>query len=199
MKSLNLICKFRSTWNFLGVSSVSQKIFKIPIHGFILVALYRTLCHICYFFISVKFLRKDFPGQYISDFYCRSEYSKRPEIQKLRKNGTKSFTLRLNGTYHFGRRRFIIIIEAATGGVRSVRKGVLRNFAKFTGKHLWQSLFFNKVAGLRLAALLKKRLWHRYFPVNFAKFLRTPILQNTPGRLLLNYFVNDLHVLSNNR
>ena len=28
----------------------------------------------------------------------------------------------------------------------SVRKGALRNFAKFTGKHLWQSLFFNKVA-----------------------------------------------------
>ena len=27
-------------------------------------------------------------------------------------------------------------------------KGVLRNFAKFTGKHLCQSLFFNKVAGL---------------------------------------------------
>ena len=30
----------------------------------------------------------------------------------------------------------------------SVRKGVLRNFAKFTGKHLCQSLYFNKVAGL---------------------------------------------------
>ena len=29
----------------------------------------------------------------------------------------------------------------------SVKKGVLRNVAKFTGKHLWQSLFFNKVAG----------------------------------------------------
>ena len=27
------------------------------------------------------------------------------------------------------------------------KKGVLRNFAKFTGKHLCQSLFFNKVAG----------------------------------------------------
>ena len=26
--------------------------------------------------------------------------------------------------------------------------GVLRNFTKFTGKHLCQSLFFNKVAGL---------------------------------------------------
>ena len=31
----------------------------------------------------------------------------------------------------------------------SVEKGVLRNFAKFTGKHLRQSLFLNKVAGLR--------------------------------------------------
>ena len=29
------------------------------------------------------------------------------------------------------------------------RKDVLRNFAKFTGKHLRQSLFFSKVAGLR--------------------------------------------------
>ena len=29
------------------------------------------------------------------------------------------------------------------------KKGVLRNYAKFTGKHLRQSLFFNKVAGLR--------------------------------------------------
>ena len=29
----------------------------------------------------------------------------------------------------------------------SVRKGFLRNFAKFTGKHLYQSLSLNKVAG----------------------------------------------------
>ena len=28
------------------------------------------------------------------------------------------------------------------------KNGVLRNFAKFTGKHLCQSLFLNKVAGL---------------------------------------------------
>ena len=49
------------------------------------------------------------------------------------------------------------------------KKGVLRNFAKFIGKHLCQSLFFNKVAGLRPATLLKKRFWYRSFPVNFAK------------------------------
>ena len=59
------------------------------------------------------------------------------------------------------------------------KRCVLKNFAKFTGKHLCQSLFFNKVAGLRPATLLKKRLWHSCFPVNFVKFLRTPFLQNT--------------------
>ena len=37
----------------------------------------------------------------------------------------------------------------------------------------------------RPATLLKKRLWHRCFPVNFVTFLRTPFLQNTSGRLLL--------------
>ena len=67
----------------------------------------------------------------------------------------------------------------------SVRKGVLRNFAKFTGKHLCQSLFLNKVADLRSAALLKKRLWHWCFSVIFPKFLRTPFLQSTSRKLLL--------------
>ena len=54
------------------------------------------------------------------------------------------------------------------------KKSVLRNFAKFIGKHLRQNLVYNKVADP--ATLLKKRLWHRWFPVNFAKFLRTPFL-----------------------
>ena len=67
----------------------------------------------------------------------------------------------------------------------SMKKGVLRNVTRFTGKHLCQSLFFNKVADLRPATLLKKRLWHRRFPVSFMKFLRTPFLQNTSGWLFL--------------
>ena len=29
---------------------------------------------------------------------------------------------------------------------------------------------------VRPATLLKKRLWHRCFPVHFAKFLKTPFL-----------------------
>ena len=67
-------------------------------------------------------------------------------------------------------------------------KGVLRNLAQFTRKHLCQSLILNKVAGHRPATLLKKRLWHRCFPVNFTKFLGTPFLQNSSGRLLLTLF-----------
>ena len=54
------------------------------------------------------------------------------------------------------------------------KKDVLRNFTKITGKHLSQSLFFNKVAGARPTTLLKMKLWHRCFPVNFVKFLRRP-------------------------
>ena len=70
----------------------------------------------------------------------------------------------------------------------SIKKGVLRIFARFTGKHLCRSLFFNKVAGLRPATLLKKRLWRRCFPMNFTNFLRVPSLQNISGRLLLSVF-----------
>ena len=49
----------------------------------------------------------------------------------------------------------------------SIDKSVFKTFTKFKGKHLCQSLFFNKVAGLRPA----KSLWHRCFPVNFVKVL----------------------------
>ena len=76
----------------------------------------------------------------------------------------------------------------------SVRKSVIRKFEKFTGKHLCQGLFFNKIAGLR-----QKRLWHWYFPVNFEKFLRTPFSQTTSGPLppkaqceKIAFFVNVL-------
>ena len=40
------------------------------------------------------------------------------------------------------------------------KKGVSRNFIKFTGKHLCQILFFNKVAGFRLVTLLENTLAH---------------------------------------
>ena len=55
------------------------------------------------------------------------------------------------------------------------KKDFLRNFTKLTGKHLCQSLFFNKVAGLRPTTLLKRDS-NTCFPVNFVKFLRIPLV-----------------------
>ena len=51
------------------------------------------------------------------------------------------------------------------------KKGVLRNFAKFTGKHLCYCLFFKS-----FSTLLKKSLWHKCFLVNFEKFVRKTFL-----------------------
>ena len=56
------------------------------------------------------------------------------------------------------------------------KKCVLKNFANFTGKHMFKSLF-KKVAGLQACMFIKKRLQHRCFPVNIAKLSRTPILK----------------------
>ena len=79
------------------------------------------------------------------------------------------------------------------------KKGVLRNFAKFTGKTLCHNLFLNKVAGLRPATLLKRRLWHRRFPVKntfFTEHLRTTASADWKVKctLLLKLNRNFLHL-----
>ena len=68
------------------------------------------------------------------------------------------------------------------------KKIVLNNFAIFTEKHLCWYLFFNKNAGLQAWNFIKKRLQHRCFLVNIAKFLRTAIFKNICERLLLRVF-----------
>ena len=55
---------------------------------------------------------------------------------------------------------------------RSMKKGVLENFTKFTGKHLCQSLFLNKVADLRTATLLKERLLAQVFSCKFCEIFK---------------------------
>ena len=60
----------------------------------------------------------------------------------------------------------------------SVRKGVLRNFAKFTGKHLCLSLFFNKVAGLRPGTaynFIKKETLAQVFSYEFCEISKNTI------------------------
>ena len=58
------------------------------------------------------------------------------------------------------------LIDRSSHRKCSVRNVILRNFAKFTGKHLREGLFFDKVAG---------------FPVNFEKFLRTSFYKTPLG------------------
>ena len=60
----------------------------------------------------------------------------------------------------------------------SLRKGVLRNFAKFTGKHLCQSLFFNKVAGLSPEAcnFIKKETLAQVFSCEFCEISKNTFL-----------------------
>ena len=60
-----------------------------------------------------------------------------------------------------------------------MKKGVLSNFAKFTGIHLCQSLFYNKVVALRLTTLLKKRL-AQVFSCEFCEVAKNTFFHRTP-------------------
>ena len=57
-----------------------------------------------------------------------------------------------------------------------IKKTALKNFTLFSGKQL------------KACNLIKKRLQHKCFPVNIAKFVRTSILKNIWERLLLHLF-----------
>ena len=72
---------------------------------------------------------------------------------------------------------------------------VLKNFVKFTGKQLCQSLLFNKVAGLRLVTLLKKRLW-QMFSCEFREIFRNTFFTEHLRWLLLNKTYKKMSVWS---
>ena len=69
------------------------------------------------------------------------------------------------------------ISEAATGVV-------IKNFEKFTEKHLCQGLLSNKIAGLRPAILLKSRIWHKCFLWFLQNFKSQPFHRTHPGDFL---------------
>ena len=74
-----------------------------------------------------------------------------------------------------------------------MKKGVLRNFTKFTGKHLCQSQFFNKVAGLKpftehlwwTASWNGLELTQKVFNTKKPRFKKISI-----GKFNLEYWVN---------
>ena len=69
------------------------------------------------------------------------------------------------------------ILSNCTGNFQNTEaatEGFLKNFTKFIGKRLCQSLFFNKVAGLQ-------------YSVDFVKFLRTTFLRATVSQNMKAY------------
>ena len=84
----------------------------------------------------------------------------------------------------------------------NVTKGLKSKVRKFW----WLIPTFVEVTGEKLVGgpFRPPHLWHKCFPVNFEKFVRTPFLQNTSGRLLLkmdfsliiNLLIMELHVSS---
>ena len=75
----------------------------------------------------------------------------------------------------------------------SIKKLFLKNLTIFTGK-ICINVFFEKVADLKAYSFIEKGLQHRYYSVNIAKFVRTPIFKNICEWQLLtfNYFPTDL-------
>ena len=86
----------------------------------------------------------------------------------------------------FEKSRFVMIFESFSNIMQfqiSSRKARMKSKTLVHLHILHVLLITRMVWGLQL--YWKKRLWHKCFPVNFAKFLRKPFLQNTSGRLLL--------------
>ena len=74
-----------------------------------------------------------------------------------------------------------------------MKKGVLRNFTKFTGKHLCQSLFFNKVSG-GTCNFIKKENLAQAFSCEFCKICRNDFSYRTPPVAASGY-IHDIRFL----
>ena len=53
------------------------------------------------------------------------------------------------------------------------KKCNLKSFAKFTGKHLFQSLLFNEVAGFSACSFIKKETYAQVFPCEFWEIFKS--------------------------
>ena len=88
--------------------------------------------------------------------FSASKYRSMYETKPVEPSTLRSMQI-FNFLFNFRRYLFYHHFAEAVAQSCSVKKVILRNFAKRTGKHLYQSLFINQVAG-RPATLLKKRL-----------------------------------------
>ena len=90
------------------------------------------------------------------------------------------------------------------------KRGILKHFAKFTGKHLWQSLFFNKVAGVSLRTtasegILRMRLISvlssektSYFNIIYCIFIHFVVNKKLDKKGWLYKFICDINLFIEN-
>ena len=85
----------------------------------------------------------------------------------------------------FSQKSFSLFLEASVqrSSVKKMFLEILQNLQENTSARV----YFSKVAGLRPATLLKMTICHKGFPVNFAKFLRTPVYIEHLWLLLLTF------------
>ena len=112
---------------------------------------------------------------------CNSAVRRKIRLKKQALDATTTKYLKLNCQYHY---QTINFQKQPPEVFRKI--GVFENFTKFTGKNLRQSPFLIKLQALG-CNLLKKRLWHRCFPMKFLKFFRIPISTEHLWWQLLNF------------
>ena len=85
----------------------------------------------------------------------------------------------------------MVLLSEAVAQKCSVKK-VFSEFSQNSQENTCASVsVFNKVAALRPATLLKNRLWHRCFHVNFAKSLRTTFLKEYSDGCFYTHFLDE--------
>ena len=90
----------------------------------------------------------------------------------------------------------LITIARSSRSQMYFKIGALKRFHNIHRKTPVLESLFNNVAGLQSYDFIKKRLKHRCFPINIAKFLRTVFfLKNTSGGCFCNKQTKKLFIL----
>ena len=131
----------------------------------------------------VVFFYENRQEQLIQQKITMSSYNKTfKQVLSFLSNLTSTlFILRIALSSHLLEIRSKFLSQQKQSSEVFCKNGVLRNFAKFTRKHLCERLIFNIKLQAEAWNFFKKETLPQVFPVNFAKFLRTPFSQNPSG------------------
>ena len=122
----NILCRYCRLWSFFESPQLKNRFFEV-----------KRLCQ------RIKHRIKHFVVC-ISLWQFQNRYKEMDVIKSLFNRYNACHLHRV--THDYGEWQKLSMVRSSRPDV-FCEKGVLRNFAKFPGKHLCQSVFFNKVAG----------------------------------------------------